>query len=405
MFTFDAEVAVMARLARADLFDPTDVAVFHCIQRCVRQCYLCGCDAASGRSFDHRKQWLEERLRLLAGCFGIDVLAFAILSNHFHVVLRNRPDVVAEWSDEEAASRWLRLCPQRRLPSGEPAEPSDGEIGMIVRSPARLAEIRLRLSSMSWFMRMIAEPIARRANQEDAATGRFWEGRFKSVKLCDEAAILACCAYVELNPIRAGIASTPEASDFTSVQRRLQARAESTERIAIGAAPASELSPRPDDWLAPVSLEETSKSPGSDVCEPQPPTGDVGEPSDIETNSPAPPADRWPARCSNKGFLPLTLDEYLELVDWTGRRIVPGKSGAIDAAEQPILRRLAIEPCDWLHLTTRFGRLFARIAGRPHSARAQRHHRTHRRFRVGPARLLGEASAFSASDASPATSS
>ncbi|MEQ8788529.1 MAG: hypothetical protein RIC55_19625, partial [Pirellulaceae bacterium] len=83
----------MARLARADVFDPAEVSVFHCINRCVRRCFLCGHDAVSGRSFEHRKRWLEERLRFLAGCFGIDLLGFAILSNHFHLILRNRPDV------------------------------------------------------------------------------------------------------------------------------------------------------------------------------------------------------------------------------------------------------------------------------------------------------------------------
>jgi hypothetical protein len=84
----------MARLVRADVFDPAEVSVFHCINRCVRRCFLCGSDPVSGRSYEHRKRWLEERLRFLAGCFGIDVLAFAILSNHFHVILRNRPDMV-----------------------------------------------------------------------------------------------------------------------------------------------------------------------------------------------------------------------------------------------------------------------------------------------------------------------
>ena len=95
----------MARLARADLFDPAEVSVVHCINRCVRRCFLCGDDPHTGANYDHRKAWLERRLAFLAGQFGIDVLGFAILSNHFHLVLRNRPDVVAAWSDSEVASR------------------------------------------------------------------------------------------------------------------------------------------------------------------------------------------------------------------------------------------------------------------------------------------------------------
>jgi len=93
----------MARLARADVFDPAEVSVFHCINRCVRRCFLCGDDPLTGQNFDHRKAWLESRLQFLAGQFGIDVLGFAILSNHFHLVLRNRPDVVAAWTDTGTA--------------------------------------------------------------------------------------------------------------------------------------------------------------------------------------------------------------------------------------------------------------------------------------------------------------
>ena len=241
----------MARLARRDLFDPSEVSVLHCINRCVRRCFLCGTDPVTGKNYEHRKAWLEERLEFLAGQFGIDVLGFAILSNHFHLVLRNRPDVVATWSDTEVATRWLRLCPLRREASGEPAEPTEAELNTIRNVPERLAEVRRRLSDISWFMRMIAEPIARRANREDELNGRFWQGRFKAVKLCDEAAVLACTAYVDLNPIRAGLACSLESSDFTSAQRRI----ESLTQAATSAA-------RPDGWLAPVALEESSSPPG-----------------------------------------------------------------------------------------------------------------------------------------------
>lgn len=90
----------MARLARADVFDPAEISANHCINGCVRRCFLCGDDPLTGKNYDHRKAWLEERLATLAGLFGINVLGFAILSNHFHLVLRNRPDVVATWSDD-----------------------------------------------------------------------------------------------------------------------------------------------------------------------------------------------------------------------------------------------------------------------------------------------------------------
>ena len=353
----------MARLARAELFDPAEVAVVHCINRCVRRCFLCGDDPLTGRNYDHRKAWLERRLEFLAGQFGIDVLAFSILSNHFHLVLRNRPDVVATWSDTEVAARWLRLCPRRRTPAGEPAEPTAAELNTIRNVPARLAEIRRRLSDISWLMRFIAEPIARWANREDELSGRFWQGRFKAVRLCDEAAILACAVYVELNPIRAGLAKTPEASEFTSMRRRIESRAEpsnSSQGRDVVANHIAAAADRPDAWLAPLALEETSAAPG-----PQP--------------------SRSGQRASDKGFLPLSLDEYLRIVDWTGRQIVGGHSGAIPANLPPLLERVGIAAPNWLPLAANFGRLFHRVAGAPHTLARLR---TTRPLRPGRAALL-----------------
>ena len=342
----------MARLARADVFDPAEVSVFHCINRCVRRCFLCGLDPLTGVNYDHRKAWLEDRLRFLAGQFGIDVLGFSIMSNHFHLVLRNRPDVVATWSDTEVATRWLMLCPVRKTEDGGPAEPTDAELDTIRRVPERLAVIRRRLSDISWLMRMIAEPIARRANYEDRVNGRFWQGRFRAVKLLDEAAVLACAVYVDLNPIRAGLAETPEMSDFTSAQRRI----ESLDEPEGGAE-------RRDAWLSPVPLDEATTPPG-------------------------PQASSSGSRTSDKGFLPMSLSEYLQLLDWTGRQIARGHGGTIPPHLPPLLSRLGIAEPHWLPLVTGFGRLFHRVAGAPRSLARLNKRRT---FRPGQAKLLGQA--------------
>src|ERR1041385_413337 len=117
----------MPRTPRGIVVDPVEVRVYHCVSRCVRRAYLCGVDTFTGKSFEHRRQWIQDRMRFLAGVFGIDVLAFAVMSNHLHVVLRNRPDVVKDWSDEEVARRWWRLFPLRRSETGGPADPEDHE--------------------------------------------------------------------------------------------------------------------------------------------------------------------------------------------------------------------------------------------------------------------------------------
>ena len=144
----------MARLARAELFDPSKVAVLHLCARVVRRCFLFGVDPVTGKNHDHRKIWIEEQLKLLSANFGIDLLAFAILSNHFHLILRSRPDVVETWDDSEVARRWLMLYPKRKKPDKSPEEPNEFELNSIRNEPDKLATIRKRLSDVAWWMRL-----------------------------------------------------------------------------------------------------------------------------------------------------------------------------------------------------------------------------------------------------------
>lgn len=352
----------MPAYARRQIVDESVVGVYHCVARCVRRAFLCGVDRYSGQNFDHRKIWIRKRLEELAGIVAVDVLGFSVMSNHLHVMLRIRPDVAAGWSDEEVARRWWRLHPGQRNEDGTPAEPQAHEVAMLMADRDALATRRKRLSSLSWFMAALCEPIARRANREDKVTGRFWEGRFKSQAVLDEAAALACSMYIDLNPIRAGLADTPEASEFTGAFERIAAQ-----RHACGAKAAAcgsdsaraQCRPhesvrclpvparRADDWLSPI--------PASGLL----PLGAVG---DLRPS---------PHRASQQGFLPLDLDEYLELLDWTGRQIRSDKRGAIPAGLQPILERLQINVEGWVQTVTHLGRRFHRAIGRPPSLAAR----------------------------------
>jgi len=168
----------MARQNRRDIFDPNEVGAYHAVQRTVRRAWLCGLDPVSGKSFEHRRTWIQNRLQELAASFGIDCLSFAVMVNHVHVILRNRPDVVAGWSDEEVAKRWWQLFPLRKNKDKTPAVPIESELKMWM-TPVRSKQLRTRLSDISWWMRALAEPIARRSNFEDKCSGRFWEGRYK----------------------------------------------------------------------------------------------------------------------------------------------------------------------------------------------------------------------------------
>jgi len=264
---------------------PTDTpGIYHCVSRCVRRAFLCGEDTVTGRSFDHRRQWLEDRILFLAERFAVAVHAYAVMSNHFHLVLEVDPGAPKAWTDEEIARRWLSLSNDAAALEST----LDTRIAALAAQPERLAVLRERLGSLSWFMRYLKEPIARRANQEDDCTGRFWEGRFRTQSLLDDPAVLACMVYVDLNPVRAGLAQTPEQGLHTSMRRRA--------RDTAGR----------DQFLQPLAASIQST------------------------------------------VTPLLAAQYLELVDWTGRSLHPGQRGIIPARTPAILERLTMRPRQWL---------------------------------------------------------
>lgn len=296
--------------------------IYHCYCRCVRQAYLYGYDTETGHNYSHRKEWIVERLRQLAGIFAIEVFSYSVMENHYHTILRTRPDVVDNWTDHEVATRWLELYPRYSCLGKAKKLPIEERIQFLANWPERIATLRKRLSSLSWFMGKLNEYIARAANKEDGVKGRFWESRFKCQALLDEAAIAACMVYVALNPIRAGQAATPEESDFTSIQERIREwqkgkTAENTNREDfLGDASYSA------GWLCPIS-----------------------------PNS------------QQHGILPMTLEEYFDLVDKSGRLIRSDKRGAIDDDLEPILQRIRANPETWAETVSTFGTTFSLVAG------------------------------------------
>ncbi len=155
----------MVRLARAEVFDPNENTVAHVYNRTVRRCFLMGDDAVSGKNFDHRKVWIEEYLQQFAAAFGIDLLGFALLSNHFHLILRSRPDVVATWDDREVARRWLMLCPHRRSADSAALPPTVSDFGKlfcaVVERPEQVNTLRSHRTQRLYHPRRPArEPFA-----------------------------------------------------------------------------------------------------------------------------------------------------------------------------------------------------------------------------------------------------
>ena len=329
----------MGRQARGEVMDPSQIQIFHAVHRCVRRAFLCGKDPVTGVSFEHRREWIRRRLEFLASVFAIDCLTYTVLSNHLHLVLRSRPDVVQSWSDEEVARRWLRLFPCRRNPDGSPAEPTESEIDSIVNDPEKLSARRRRLSDISWWMRCTAENIARQSNREDNVAGHFWESRYKAQQLLDQAAVLACAAYVDLNPIRAAMAERLETSRFTGAKDRIDDLCERSDRSRMSDHQWERSRRRQHSgWLSPIEIAERDDAIGCDTS-------------------------RGGRRASEKGFLSISLCRYLELLDWTGRQIRRGKRGAIPKHLAPILTRLGLEASVWCDVVAQFGRSFKRAVG------------------------------------------
>jgi hypothetical protein len=315
-------------LPRSKYVKEDEEGVYHCFTRCVRRAFLCGFDELTHRDFSHRKALLLERLQFLAAIFAVQVCAYAILANHYHLILRILPELVAGWSDLEVAARWLMLFPKCSGKRGAPVPTTEEQIKALASCPERIAQLRKRLSSLSWFMGRLNEFIARAANKEDKVKGRFWESRFKCQALLDDPAIAACMVYVDLNLIRAGLAATPEESDFTSIQERIRAWKNETMTAAAAATTIEQESASSSDalsstsWLCPIASE--------------------------------------PQR---RGILQMTAAEYFDLVDKSGRMIRSDKRGAIDADLAPILLRIGANPNAWEETVSHFGSNFRLAAG------------------------------------------
>jgi REP element-mobilizing transposase RayT len=308
----------------------TEVTPFyHVISRCVRRHFLCGRDPLTGRDYSARKQEIQDRLALLAEVFAIDVCAYAILSNHYHLVVHIDEQTAQQWSDCEVAERWLNLF---RGPPLVRAFVDGQKLSEAHRSTVNnhLREYRKRLCSLSWFMKCLNEPIAREANAEDGVTGHFWQSRFSSQALLDEAAVLTAMAYVDLNPIRAGIAETPEESDYTSIQQRIA------------------------EWR-----ERQMRAMG-DTVEPRNP---ASETASLEKTIVKLPGFRGDSDRTDKAGIPYSTADYLELVDWSGRAIVQGKKGSIPGHLPPILQRLNMRPEQYLAYVRKSGSGFANALG------------------------------------------
>jgi len=287
-----------------------DTSYYHCISRCVRRSFLCGIDEYTGKSYEHRRQWVEDRLMFLSTVFSIELCAFAVMSNHTHVVLNIDHEQALSWTETQVLERWHQIyngteLTQRFLRQDHRGNLSEAEL-KTVRESVKI--YRQRLFDVSWFMRCLNEFIAREANKEDKCTGRFWEGRFKSQALLDEKAVLACMIYVDLNPVKAGLATSLDTSTHTSIFHRIQSQKQNTQ---------------PSDLMS--FIGNTSKRKLKD--------------------------------------LPLHFHDYLALAKASVLALKGDRQDNRHLTESTILNRFDIEPQNWSTLVTEFEQCFGSVAG------------------------------------------
>ncbi len=313
-------------IARAKLVDPSVTRWYHCVTRCVRRAFLLG------EGPNDRKEWIEHRLKELADVFAIAVGGFSVLDNHLHLLVRLDPDIANGWSDEEDVQRWGRLFPPRDK-SRQPLPVSKNWVEWRLTDAAWVAKARQRLQSLSWFMKCLKEPLSRLANRQDHVRGAFFESRFKSVAILDEESLLAVCAYIDLNPVAAGIAAVPEASPHTSIKTRVehtkeQGRTEDLQAAEQGSVAGSCAAAGMEEslWLCPIEDRRQLDSPREGMLE---------------------------------GF---SLGSYLLLVAYTGRLFREGKA-AISSEVTGILNRLGSSAESWRTRLEKLskGRLFGRF--------------------------------------------
>ncbi len=299
-------------IARSKLVDVSVARWYHCVSRCVRKAFLLG------EGDGNRKQWLENRLEELGQIFAVALGGFSLMDNHLHVLLRLDPAVARTWSDDEVVRRWGRLFPPRDK-SRQPIPLPEQWIQERLDDAPWIAKTRERLQSLSWFMKCLKEPLSRLANRQDKTRGAFFEGRFKSVAVVDDESLLRICVYIDLNPVAAQVAETPEESDYTSIKQRVDHVKAQGRTAELAAAQGGSVA----GSRAAAGLEESLW-----LC---------------------PIEDRRGLDSNREGMMQgFPLGSYVNLVEYTGRLFRQGKA-SISEELAGIFERLGLSAQRWQH--------------------------------------------------------
>ncbi|MFN5916849.1 MAG: hypothetical protein ACK48K_08830, partial [Planctomycetota bacterium] len=351
----------MARPSRGSKISPDEINIVHVWSQVVQQMPLLGSDPTTGQDFSHRKDWFLDIMAHQSMFMAIEILRFAIMDNHVHFLLRTRPDIVRDWSDEEVAWNYLNLCPQnkrRRKVNGkwqyEVVDPTQEDVDEIVGDRKKLKKLRKKLSSLSFWMQLLKQKVARRANAEvqkdDVCKGAFWKGRFEMTVIHSREYLLTCAVYIDLNPFKARMTDSIEGYKYTSMHMQyrdmfnrmlMEGDLVPTEQNPLGEFPESRM-------LNPIEFVEDNSPKGAQ-------------------SQPAKPAEsreafkRRRARCSDDGFLEINAKEYLEVLKWSMEQLAAqwheNQEGKILGLEHAVVRSHGMSLEVWKDRVTNFRRL------------------------------------------------
>lgn len=358
----------MARASRGSKISPDEINIVHVWSQVVQQMPLLGSDPTTGQDFSHRKDWFIDIMAHQSMYMAVEILRFAIMDNHVHFLLRTRPDIVRTWSDEDVAWNYLNLCPKnkrRRKVNGkwhyEVVDPTQEDVDEILGDRKKLKKLRKKLSSLSFWMQLLKQKVAKRANAEvqkdDVCKGAFWKGRFEMTVIHSREYLLTCAVYIDLNPFKARMTDSIEGYRYTSVHMQYRDTFNKmltegdlvpTEQNPLGEFPESRM-------LNPIEFVEDNNSPAG------------GESQSVKPAESPQGCKRRRARCSDDGFLEINAKEYLEVLKWSMEQLAAqwheNQEGKIRGLEHAVVRSHGMSLEIWKDRVTNFRRLFKHEAG------------------------------------------
>jgi hypothetical protein len=321
---------------------------------------------------------IEECMLYQSQYFGIRPIAYSITSNSVLQMLETNPEFVQTLTDAEVAYRWLMLCPTCRKFASELNEPSQMDIQRLCDDSKKILSLRSRLSSISWWMRLMNQRIAQWFNRIDQLSGVFWAGRFRSIRIVDNTALLAGLVHIDVSAVCNNNATSLSGSEFTSIVRRF-----AEERSASSSASSTTPSTiSPTRHLAPIQKISSSAEASLESAFSKP----AAEKSAVD-NFPVSADRRF--RCSDEGVLDITLAEYLSLVKSSCNALLGLEKMNLQAHAAAKLLQPNLTSESWMILVRSFGKAFSHVAGEIKNIEACRTKITRRRFFIRPlARML-----------------